>query len=131
MKRLISIAISLIAALAAHAVPLFPYFVDVAGDFKEGTPAELAALNIPCKFYNIPSFYKNLNSADSFLNDVLPTSREPISRSEKTIGNTRIVIYTSPIDDTLIGPDATSTLWLVEIPDVGFYAAYAELPAAP
>ncbi|MDE6754899.1 MAG: hypothetical protein K2J82_09865 [Muribaculaceae bacterium] len=109
---------------STEGLPLFPFFVDVAGDYNEGIPEEVAALNIPGGYYKTPFFYSSLKDAEDFLQDVLPFSNYIISR-EETIkeDGTRIVQYASPLTD-----GRESILTLVEIPSKNvFYAVYAEV----
>lgn len=107
--------------LSANAITLFPFFCDVAGDYSDITPKELTDLNISCRYSRVhPYFYSNLASADSFLQDVVPSS-EPINRDEKMVGATKIVTYQSPMLD-----DVVSILYLVEIPEKGLYVGYSE-----
>lgn len=107
--------------LSANAITLFPFFCDVSGDYSDSTPQELMDLNISCTYSRVhPYFFSDLASADSFLQDVLPSS-EPINREEKMVGATKIVTYQSPMLY-----DVVSILYLVEIPEKGLYAGYSE-----
>lgn len=121
MKKITLILSMAIVTITAQAIPLFPFFTDVAGDFKDGTTEELTKAGITCQHYAKPSFYKTLAEADAFLKDVLPFSNETINRTEINKDGIKTVIYTSPMTD-----GQTSTLYLVEIPQKGFYAAYNE-----
>ncbi len=123
MKRIISISLSCFVAGIANAIPLFPFFVDVAGDYREGTPSELAAMDMPCMYWrHSPIFYKDIKSADEFLNDVMPYSTESISREIVDRDNVKAIRYTSPMVD-----GKTSVIYMVEIPEAGFFVGYNEL----
>lgn len=124
MKRRIQLFIVMILmGLSVNAVTLFPYFVDVAGDYKEGMYEELAVLKIKGMYSAKPSFYSNIDEADTFYKDVLPFSSEKIERSESVDKETkvRIVKYMSPMLE-----NKTSVIYLIQIPDKGFFLAYSE-----
>lgn len=111
-----------ITFMSMHAIALFPYFVDVAGNYNDGTPAELAELKMPCKYWQNPKYYSKIKDADTFLNDVMPYSNAKVSRTESTIGeNIKVIRYDSPM---LNGQ--TSTIYLVDIPEKGFFVGYIE-----
>lgn len=126
MKKLfVTLALALSFGLA-HAIPLFPFFTDVAGDYEDGTPAHFQALNMPCMYWKKSSgWYKSLKEADEFLNDVMPYSSESISRTVVEMpadSKTKAVTYTSPMSD-----GKTSVIYLVEDPVNGFFIGYNEI----
>lgn len=124
MKKILILILLAVAGLSAHAIPLFPFFVDVAGDYDEKTPPELAVLQIPFMYSKKPASFSTLASADEFLKDVLPFSSEKIDRKEEVMKNkVKRVTYSSPMTDGRI-----SILYLIEIPGNGFFAAYNEIP---
>lgn len=116
-----TVALSLTAA-GAHAIPLFPFFVDVAGDYNDGTPAAFEKQGISCMYWKTPSFYSTLDEAVIFLEDVLPYSSEKITRTDREIGKKgKMVIYSSPMTTGQI-----SYLYLIQTPEDGFVTGYAE-----
>ncbi len=121
MRKLLFIISLLLSSMVINAIPLFPFFTDVAGDYNDGTLPELAALDIYCRYSKKPSFYTSLAEADAFLKDVLPTSNYPIDRKEVKKDGSTIVTYFSPMEGTKV-----SVLYLVEIPGKGFFTGYAE-----
>lgn len=122
MKKFIITAFISLFFFSANAIALFPYFVDVAGNYNDGTPEPLQELKMYCKYWQTPKFYSKLKDADSFLNDVMPYSNASITRTESTVGDSiKIVRYDSPM---LNGQ--TSTIYLVESPSQGFVIGYIE-----
>ena len=120
-KLLLTLALSMTAA-AAHAIPLFPFFVDVAGDYNDGTPSAFEKQGISCMYWKAPAFYSNLDEAVMFLEDVLPYSSETITRTDREIGKKgKMVIYSSPMT-----AGRTSCLYLIQTPEDGFLAGYSE-----
>lgn len=122
MKKLVLAILLTVITLTANAVPLFPYFVDVAGDYKDGTPDAMAKVNIICSHWNKPSWYTSLKAAQDFLNDVLPFSNESITQNSEEVNGTKVVTYTSPMYDG----EQTSILYLIEDPIEGFFVGYTE-----
>lgn len=127
MKKCLAFILLLFVFASSKAIPLFPFFTDLAGDYKDGIPAEWAALKIKCMYSRTsPFFYSNMEGAEAFLKDVLPVSTEKIVRSEtKLKDGTLIVKYESPLSD-----GGVSTLYLVEIPNKPFAVGYNETKKA-
>lgn len=121
-KLILSLALG-VGFITANAIPLFPFFTDVAGDYKDGSPEVFNALQMPCMYWQKPTFFSNLKDADAFLNDVIPYSTESISRSVKELdGGITVVTYTSPMAN-----GQTSVIYLLDIPKEGFLIGYNEL----
>lgn len=122
MKRLILFCALAFAALSSRAVTLFPYFVDVAGDYQEGMPAELKDEDMEPMYSARPSFFTSLDEAKAFYADVLPFSTENIMVKDiQAEDGKRITAYFSPMLD-----DVMSAIFLVETPDKTFYICYDE-----
>lgn len=60
MKKIVISLTAMLSMLTANAIPLFPFFVDVAGDYETGTPLPLTELNIQCDYWQKPSFFSTL-----------------------------------------------------------------------
>lgn len=121
MKKLLTLLIAGAATMSAQAITLFPFFVDVAGDYDDKTPQELQPLGIDFMYTAKPSFYTDLESSDAFLMDVMPFSSEPITRDEYQKGDASVVTYSSPQAN-----GAVSTIYLISLPGDGFRVAYTE-----
>ena len=121
LRALVTLAVLLFYYASSSAITLFPFFVDVAGDYNDGTPEEFSNLGITTMYYKSPSFYSSLKEADEFLKEVLPFSNEPISRNEETRDKVKIVEYTSPMLD-----EKVSHIYLVQFPDNKFLVGYKE-----
>ena len=122
MKKIILTLAMCLIFVSANALPLFPFFVDVAGNYNDGTPDELQKLNINCKYWQSPKFYSKITEADDFLNSVMPYSEYDIKRNESIINkDTRLITYESTMLNGCI-----STIYLVELPDKVFYIGYKE-----
>lgn len=114
----------------AHAISLFPHFVDVAGDYKTGTTEKFTKLNIPTTLWQVsPFFYKTLKNADSFLKDTLPFSNYTILKEEKKLDDgTEIVIYSTSLEADGLYKDKWSKLILVQTPGEPLYVGLCEDP---
>ena len=120
MKKLIITLAVAASALIGSAAPLFPFFVDLAGNYKDGTPDELAALGFSSMYWGQSPFYSTAESAREFLGDVLPS--EGITE-ENAVGDTiKVTKYTSTFSDD----EKTSDIQLVTLPDGTFYILYNE-----
>lgn len=128
MKKFILSTLMAASFSLANAITLFPHFVDVAGDYEDGTPQELIEINMPTNHYRIsPYFFSNLKSADDFLKDTLPFTNYPISKDERKLDDgTEIVIYRSSLEADGINKDKWSELYLVQLPDGKFIVGIAE-----
>lgn len=122
MKKLIILFILTFVTITSHAVTLFPYFVDVAGDYQEGAPAELKDDKMEPMYSAKPKFYKSIDEVKAFYADVMPFSTETIfvkDLPEKE--GMKITSYASPMLD-----DVISAIFLIEMPDKTFYICYDE-----
>lgn len=122
MKKIISIVAFVILCLNANAIPLFPFFTDLAGDYRDGPVEELAAIGVECMCSNKSHWYNTIEAADEFLNEVLPFSSYPIEKKVVEIKGIKAEMYASPMVD-----NRTSVLYLMEIPEKGLYVFYDEL----
>lgn len=125
MKKILSIILMLGMVFTAKAITLFPFFVDVAGDYHDGVMGELVdasnALEDNFMYSSKPSFYSNLAEADAFYNDVMPFSTEEIMVKEYDLEVCKGKIYISPMLD-----GKTAYIYLIELPDQNFFIAYNE-----
>lgn len=128
MKKAILIFLLIFSFSSAYSITLFPHFVDVAGDFTDGTTEKFVNLNLPTTAWRVsPSFYKTLKDADSFLKDTLPFSNYPIEKETKKLDDgTEIVIYTSSLEADGLYKDKWSKLYLVQTPDEPLYVGLYE-----
>lgn len=128
MKKAILIFLIAFGFSTAQAITLFPHFVDVAGDFTDGSTEKFTDLNISTIAWRVsPSFYKTLKDADSFLMDTLPFSNYPIEKETKKLDDgTEIVIYTSSLEVDGFYKDKWSKLYLVQSPDEPLYVGLYE-----
>lgn len=121
MNKLLTLLFAATAAVPAKAVTLFPFFVDVAGDYTDKTPQQLAPLGMDFMYTAKSSFFGDLQSSDTFLMDVMPFSSEPITRDEYKKGDASVVTYSSPQEN-----GAVSTVYLISLPGDEFWIAYTE-----
>lgn len=118
MKKIALTIMMAVVASAAQAITLFPHFVDVAGDYKDGASPQLTLLNISTDHWReAPSFYKNIKEAEDFLQDTLPFSSYTIDKDTKTLDDGTIIItYTSSLEADGLNKDKWSRLYLVQTP---------------
>lgn len=133
MKKLFFLLVSLFVAISSHAITLFPHFVDIAGNYKEGSDLKFTELNIPVKQWNVnPSFYKTISEAEEFLQDTLPFSTYSIGKDTQTLPDGTIIIkYSASLADGIFGPDETmagkwSYLYLIQTPGEPLYVGIYE-----
>ena len=133
MKKIVFALLSLFVFMNCHAITLFPHFVDVAGDYKDGTTLKFSELNIPTQHWNVnPYSYKTISEADEFLKDTLPFSSYTIGKEEQTLPDgTKIIKYTASLADGIFGTDETmigkwSSLYLIQTPDEPLYVGIYE-----
>lgn len=112
---------AMLIALSSQAVTLFPYFVDVAGDYQKGAPKELAEVGAEMMYSSQPKYYKSLDEAKAFYADVMPFSTEKIMVKDVPVKGGKGTVYVSPMLDGV-----TSIIYLVESPDKVFYIGYDE-----
>lgn len=130
MRRFIYAILILIGSgISANATVLFPYFVDIAPDYKDGLSEELQAAGVPCGMYHStkPDFLvSTISKVESFLQDTLPSD---VTRSEKKVNDCLLIIYTSinrKEDDTIETTPLQSTIYILGRPDNSYVAAYCE-----
>ncbi len=113
---------------AAHAITLFPFFGDIAGDFEDGTTEKFVELNIPTICWRAsPFWYKDIKSANDFLQEVLPFSSYEILQEEKDLPDgTKIIIYSSSLEADGLNKGKWSKLILVQTPGEQLYAGLYE-----
>lgn len=133
MKKIIFLLITLFLTLGGHAITLFPHFVDIAGDYKDGSGPKFLELNIPTKHWNVnPSFYKTISEADEFLQETLPLSNYKIDKETQTLNDGTIIIkYSASLADGIFGTDETMTgkwshLYLIQTPNEPLYVGVYE-----
>lgn len=116
MKKIIMTLIMVMSVSLMNAITLFPHFVDVAGDFEDGTTDKFVELSIPTIHWRVsPSFYNNIKEADDFLMDTLPTSSYVIEKETKTLDDgTEIIIYISSLEADGLYKDKWSRLYLIQ-----------------
>lgn len=125
MKRIGFILVSLWLAFSCHAVSLFPHFVDLVGNYKDGLVPEIESLDIDCLYsYKCNCFY-TIEAADSYLDDVLPYSNYTIVKKVNKKDGKNMKLYASRLED------GTSILCLVEVPGDGLYVIYDEAKGNP
>lgn len=122
MKKPILLFLLALISIAAQAVTLFPYFVDVAGDYQEGAPEVLRDEGENPMYSARPTFFTSLDEAKTFYADTLPFSTETILVRDLPVKDgIRITVYVSPMLD-----DVMSAIFLIEMPDKTFYICYDE-----
>ncbi len=119
-KIFLLIAVAMIA-FTSHAITLFPFFVDVAGDYRDGTPEEFAEVGATMMYHARPSFYKSIEEAKAFYTDVMPFSSEKIIVKDIPLKEGKCMIYVSPMSD-----DVMSLIYLFETPEKVFIIGYDE-----
>lgn len=133
MKKFILTVLSLFSVVCCHAVSLFPHFVDIAGNYKEGTDLKFSELKIPTKHWNVnPLSFKTISEADEFLQETLPFSNYKIGKETKTLPDgTLIIIYSASLADGILGTDETkvgkwSYVYLIQTPGEPLYVGCYE-----
>ena len=133
MKKIVVILFSLFLTVSSYAITLFPHFVDVAGNYKEGTDPKFVELNITTKQWNSnPISYKSIAEADEFLQSTLPFSSYSIEKDTQTLHDGTIIIkYSASLADGVFGVDETkagkwSYLYLIQSPDEPLYVGIYE-----
>ena len=128
MKKTVVLIVSLFFSISSYAISLFPHFVDVAGDFNEGTDLKFTELNILVKQWRVnPYSYKTIEEADEFLKETLPFSSYAIEKDTQTLPDgTLIIKYSASLADGVFGTDESmagkwSSLYLVQTPGEPLY----------
>lgn len=130
MKKIILLLAIIAGGCMANAITLFPHFVDVSGDFNDGTGGKFIELNIPTKFWRAsPAFYNSLKDADDFLKETLPFSSYTIDKEEQILPDgTQIVSYISSLEADGLYKDKISKLYLIQTPGEPLYVGLWEDP---
>lgn len=133
MKKIVFTLLSLFLTVSSHAFSLFPHFVDIAGDYQDGTNPKFSELNIPTKHWRVsPSFYKTVSEADEFLTETLPFSNYKIGKETQTLPDGTIIVkYSASLADGILGTDETlagkgSYLYLIQTPEEPLYIGIYE-----
>lgn len=126
MKKIVFILLSLFITLSCQAVSLFPFFVDLVGNYNDGPVDQLQPYEVECLYSDKCNDYNSIKDADIFLDDVLPYSNYPILRKKIKMKGLDVELYASRLED-----DRTSVMCLIELPNDGLYVIYDELPGNP
>ena len=126
MKKIVVFLSVLVVAISANALPLFPFFVDLVGNYSDGPVPELQPLGIECLSSHKCNCFYTIEAADSYLDDVLPYSNYPIVKKAGQKDGKNMKIYASPLEN-----GRTSILCLIELPGDGLYVAYDETLGNP
>lgn len=133
MKKLVLIAMSMFMAVCSHAISLFPHFVDIAGNYKDGTDLKFSELKLPTQHWNVnPISFKTISEAEEFLQDTLPFSNYQIGKVTETLPDgTKIIKYSASLADGVLGTDETkagkwSYLYLIQTPGEALYVGIYE-----
>lgn len=136
MKKFSFVLLGLCVTISCQALSLFPHFVDIAGDYQDGTGPKFLQLNIPTKHWKEnPYFYKTISEADEFLKETLPFSNYNIDMDTQTLPDgTKIIKYSASLAEGILGTDETmvgkgSYLYLIQSPDEPLYIGiYEDVP---
>ena len=126
MKKIFVFLSVLFVSVCAKAVSLFPFFVDLVGNYKDGPVTELQPYKVECLYSNKCNCFYSIEAAESYLKDVLPFENYPIVKKKGEIEGLNIEVYASLLED-----DRSSVLCLIEVPEKGLYVIYDELPGNP
>lgn len=126
MKKIFLVLSLLFLSLSAKAVSLFPFFVDLVGNYNDGPVTELVPLGVECLSSGKCNDFNTIKAADTFLMDVLPFENYPILKKKFKKDGLDMEIYASLLLD-----DRTSVIYLIELPEKGLYVAYDEIPGNP
>lgn len=126
MKRISFILLALFFTISCKAVSLFPFFVDLVGDYNDGPVEQLQPYEVECLYSDLCNDFSSIKDADTFLDDVLPYSNYSILRKKIKMKGLDVELYASLLED-----DRTSVMCLIELPEKGLYVIYDELPGNP
>lgn len=126
MKRIGFVLVALFLTISCKALSLFPFFVDLVGNYNDGPVEQLQPYEVECLYSDKCDWYNSIKDADVFLDDVLPYSNYSILRKKIKIKGLNTEVYASPLVD-----DRTSVICLIELPGDGLYVIYDELPGNP
>ena len=121
-----ALLLALCFTISCKALSLFPFFVDLVGNYNDGPVEQLQPFEVECTYSNKSNYYNSINEADVFLDDVLPYSNYSILRKKVKMRGLDTEIYASLLED-----GRTSVFCLIELPDNGLYVIYDELPGNP
>ena len=121
MKKLALALAAGLVSLTSQAITLFPFFVDVAGDYQEGAMKEFAEIGAEMMYSSKPTFYNSLDEAKSFYKETMPFSTEKIILKDLKLEEGKGSVYISPMLDGVL-----SIIYLFETPDKVFYIGYDE-----
>ncbi|MDE5842670.1 MAG: hypothetical protein K2H35_02905 [Muribaculaceae bacterium] len=129
MKRLINLILFvIIVCFSSNATALFPFFVDIAPNFEDGTTDELEAMGVECAAYHSTRpgiLTSTFTQVEEFFKDTLPAE---VTRIEKKVGDNLLVAYISEPrkNDTMSTSSYRFTIYVIRHPDDSFVAAYCE-----
>ena len=126
MKKLIVLFSFLLLTVSANALSLFPFFVDLVGNYSDGPVEKLQPLEIECLSSDKCNDFNTIEGADTFLLDVLPFSNYHILRKKMKMKGLDMEVYATLQED-----GKTSVMCLIEIPEDGLYVTYDEIPGNP
>lgn len=126
MKKIFVFLSVVFLAVSANALSLFPFFVDLAGNYIDGPVTALQPLGVECMHSSKCNDFKTIDAADAFLKDVLPYSNYSIMNKKVKKDGTDMAMYASLLED-----GKTSVFCLIELPGDGLYVIYDELPGNP
>lgn len=126
MKKIIIFLAALFLTVSANAVSLFPFFVDLAGNYQEGPDQKLQPIGVECMYSGKCNDFNTIKDADTFLDDVLPYKNYPIFKKKYLKDGLNMEIFASLLED-----DRTSVICLIEMPKEGLYVVYDELSGNP
>lgn len=121
-----ALLLALCFTISCKALSLFPFFVDLVGNYNDGPVEQLQPFEVECTYSNKSNYYNSIKEADVFLDDVLPYSNYSILRKKVKMKGLDTEIYASLLED-----GRTSVICLIELPDNGLYVIYDELPGNP
>lgn len=121
-----ALLLALCFTISCKALSLFPFFVDLVGNYNDGPVEQLQPFEVECTYSNKSNYYNSIKEADVFLDDVLPYSNYSILRKKVKLKGLDTEIYASLLED-----GRTSVICLIELPDNGLYVIYDELPGNP
>lgn len=129
MKKLILTAmLAIFASLGAQAMSLFPFFVDIAPDYEDGTHEEFKDVDLECILYHSTapgSYPASYSEVISFFRDTLP---EGAKMEESMLGDRKLLIVSSgqPDNDTMGSSTLFSAIYVLRLTDDRFCAVYCE-----
>lgn len=126
MKKIIFTLLSLFLTISCKALPLFPFFVDLVGNYTDGAVPEIQPIGVECLHSSRCNCFYSIEAADSYLNDVLPYENYTIAKKKAQRDGVNMMMYVSLLED-----DKTSILCLIEVPGDGLFVAYDEAPGNP